>query len=312
MQDDKSGKDKIGTLQDGASAESEANTTAVALVNQSKLVDYLKTIADNRKQEEVDKAKKEERIKKRMQLLSQRLLKEAAERKLMGREDTRRAVASSVAENPKKKRISSKPKAEIVESSSGVIVEIEGAVNVAQEAKPSKKPAPLPRVASLSNYGRKKVESDSDSDTDDSRDDDNSQVQVKKKEAKSPMKGRKGVAESTLSSATYSSNYQARDFADWKRKNSVPQDTKVFCMTGWYPCVKQALLDRGWHFNPEGDSPFADLKWTLKSVDVNQVSDSRSLHSIFTVVLITLLFITGDGVGCVCHISLLSANCCCL
>ena len=58
---------------------------------------------------------------------------------------------------------------------------------------------------------------------------------------------------------------------DWKRKNGVPSDAKVFVMTGWYPCVKNALLERGWYFNSDHDSPFADLKWTLKSVDVNQV-----------------------------------------
>ena len=62
----------------------------------------------------------------------------------------------------------------------------------------------------------------------------------------------------------------ARDFTDWKRKNSVPPESLVFVMTGWYPCVKQALLDRGWYFNPDPTSPHADLKWTLRSMDVAQ------------------------------------------
>lgn len=66
------------------------------------------------------------------------------------------------------------------------------------------------------------------------------------------------------------STVPARDFNDWKRKNRVPVDGKVFCMTGWYPCVKQALLDRGWHFNPDPSSPYFHLKWTLRSLDVNQ------------------------------------------
>mmetsp|Transcript_5079 Transcript_5079/g.7763 ORF Transcript_5079/g.7763 Transcript_5079/m.7763 type:complete len:1548 (-) Transcript_5079:76-4719(-) len=61
---------------------------------------------------------------------------------------------------------------------------------------------------------------------------------------------------------------QARDFADWKKKNAVPSDAKVFCMTGWYPCVKSALLQRGWYFNPDHTSPYCDLKWTLRSSDV--------------------------------------------
>ena len=36
----------------------------------------------------------------------------------------------------------------------------------------------------------------------------------------------------------------ARDFVDWKRKHNVPMDAQVFSMTGWYPCVKDALLQR--------------------------------------------------------------------
>jgi tubulin monoglycylase TTLL3/8 len=61
-----------------------------------------------------------------------------------------------------------------------------------------------------------------------------------------------------------------RDFADWKRKNSVPEEAKVFCMTGWYPCVKAALLKRGWYFNSDSQSSHFDLKWTLRSTDVAQ------------------------------------------
>ena len=62
----------------------------------------------------------------------------------------------------------------------------------------------------------------------------------------------------------------ARDFPDWKRKNNVPPGTaKVFSMTGWYPCVKQALLDRGWYFNPDPSSQYFDLKWSLRSCEVS-------------------------------------------
>lgn len=41
-------------------------------------------------------------------------------------------------------------------------------------------------------------------------------------------------------------------------------------MTGWYLCVKEALLERGWYLNSDPNSPFSDLKWTLRSVDINQ------------------------------------------
>lgn len=43
---------------------------------------------------------------------------------------------------------------------------------------------------------------------------------------------------------------------------------QVFVMTGWYPCVKKALIERGWAQNPDRDSPFFDLKWTLHSQDI--------------------------------------------
>ncbi|CAN0322132.1 unnamed protein product, partial [Ectocarpus sp. 8 AP-2014] len=60
----------------------------------------------------------------------------------------------------------------------------------------------------------------------------------------------------------------ARDFNDWKRKHKVAPETKVFVMTGWYPCVKKALIERGWTQNHDRDSPFFDLKWTLHSQDI--------------------------------------------
>ncbi|CAM9140398.1 unnamed protein product [Ectocarpus fasciculatus] len=60
----------------------------------------------------------------------------------------------------------------------------------------------------------------------------------------------------------------ARDFNDWKRKHKVAPETKVFVMTGWYPCVKKALVERGWTQNHDRDSPFFDLKWTLHSQDI--------------------------------------------
>ena len=61
-----------------------------------------------------------------------------------------------------------------------------------------------------------------------------------------------------------------RDFKDYKRKLGLSKDTKVFCMTGWYPCVKDALLERGWHFNDDRESTFYDLKWTLRSNDIDK------------------------------------------
>jgi tubulin monoglycylase TTLL3/8 len=42
-------------------------------------------------------------------------------------------------------------------------------------------------------------------------------------------------------------------------------------MTGLYPCVKDEFIRRGWYYNTDPDSPFFDLKWTLKSGDIDQV-----------------------------------------
>ncbi|KAJ1451173.1 tubulin-tyrosine ligase family-domain-containing protein [Pelagophyceae sp. CCMP2097] len=64
----------------------------------------------------------------------------------------------------------------------------------------------------------------------------------------------------------------ARDFSDWKRKHGVSANQRVFVITGWYPCVKDALLRRGWAHNEARDSPYFDLKWTLNSIDLSSTA----------------------------------------
>ena len=63
---------------------------------------------------------------------------------------------------------------------------------------------------------------------------------------------------------------EARDFAAWKKRHCLAPDTKVFGITGWYPAIKAALEARNWFYNSDRDSPFFDLKWTLKSDDLKQ------------------------------------------
>ncbi|OWZ08473.1 Tubulin-tyrosine ligase [Phytophthora megakarya] len=58
---------------------------------------------------------------------------------------------------------------------------------------------------------------------------------------------------------------EARDFASWKKRHGVPLDQKVFCMTGWYPVIRQELEKRGWFYNQDRVSPYFDFKWALKS-----------------------------------------------
>ncbi|KAJ0412304.1 hypothetical protein ATCC90586_009494 [Pythium insidiosum] len=64
---------------------------------------------------------------------------------------------------------------------------------------------------------------------------------------------------------------EARDFASWKRRHGVRPEQKVFSMTGWYPVIREELEKRGWFFNADRESPFFDLKWSLKSDDLKGV-----------------------------------------
>ena len=58
---------------------------------------------------------------------------------------------------------------------------------------------------------------------------------------------------------------EARDFATWKKRHGLDSTIKVFSVTGWYPAMKTALEKRGWYHNDDRESPYFDLKWTLKS-----------------------------------------------
>ncbi|ETP54673.1 hypothetical protein F442_00680 [Phytophthora nicotianae P10297] len=64
---------------------------------------------------------------------------------------------------------------------------------------------------------------------------------------------------------------EARDFASWKKRHAVAPDQKVFCMTGWYPVIRDELEKRGWYYNQDRVSPYFDFKWTLKSDDLRGV-----------------------------------------
>ena len=55
----------------------------------------------------------------------------------------------------------------------------------------------------------------------------------------------------------------------WKKKNHLEDDTKIFICTGGYGFLKKSLRKRGWVENKDPSSPCFDLKWTLKSKDIN-------------------------------------------
>jgi tubulin monoglycylase TTLL3/8 len=203
---------------------------------QLKMTNYLNSISEQKKKDELEKKKNEERLLKRKFLLSERVRKEADERKLMVLEDkiiTNNVIVPVIV---KKKNYVAKEKRE-----TKVIIKREikdHSINDSnKENLNSVKCTPEMTEAML--------------------------LRSKLSRAK--------VIES-IDSLSNPGNVPVRDFADWKRKNSVPADGNVFSMTGWYPCVKQALLDRGWYFNPDSASPYFDLKWTLRSIDVCQDS----------------------------------------
>lgn len=70
------------------------------------------------------------------------------------------------------------------------------------------------------------------------------------------------------------------DMATWKKKNRVDNDTKVFIVKGGYGDVKRALKKRGWVQNKDGESPCFDLKYTLKTkdIDVNTIKDHQIVN----------------------------------
>lgn len=68
------------------------------------------------------------------------------------------------------------------------------------------------------------------------------------------------------------------DMKEWKKKNKVDPDTKVFIVKGGYGDVKKALRARGWVENKDKESPCFDFLWTLMTKDV--VHAELSSHQI--------------------------------
>jgi hypothetical protein len=226
---------------------------------QAKLTSYLSGIAEQRKREEMEKKKKEERNKKRIAILSARVLNEAAERKLMQQNDTWRyalsadvtggvAAGASVKAAPAPVVYKPRPPAAPAPTST---VSAASASTAAPTKATSSAATTEPTGAS------KKVKMTSEM----------AEKMVARLQSQSTRAGDSGADDKE--NGNYSA-VPARDFADWKRKNGVPADGLVFAMTGWYPCVKEALLARGWYFNSDPTSPYFNLKWTLRSLEVSQ------------------------------------------
>ena len=59
------------------------------------------------------------------------------------------------------------------------------------------------------------------------------------------------------------------DLKEWKKKHRVEPETKVFVCRGGYGDIKRALKQRGWVENKDGESPCFNLKWTLKTKEID-------------------------------------------
>jgi hypothetical protein len=58
------------------------------------------------------------------------------------------------------------------------------------------------------------------------------------------------------------------DLNEWKKKQRLNPETKVFIILGGYYDLKHSLLERGWIENPDPNSLCFDVKWTLYARDI--------------------------------------------
>lgn len=65
----------------------------------------------------------------------------------------------------------------------------------------------------------------------------------------------------------------AAELAEWKWRRSVPAETKVFSITGNFPGIRSALLDRGWVENEDKTSRLWDFKYALWQRDIGELGE---------------------------------------
>ncbi|CAE7261622.1 TTLL3C [Symbiodinium natans] len=73
--------------------------------------------------------------------------------------------------------------------------------------------------------------------------------------------------------ATSSPRAFQAEMDEWRRRNGVPGDAKVFSITGAFPGVRKALVARGWHENEDRQSPCWDLRYALWQRDLGEMND---------------------------------------
>lgn len=250
--------------------------SVVSKEQQEKLASYLHTLSEQRRKEEQDRKREEDRMRRRAALLSARLLQEAADRKLLLAEgggvvqESRQSNDDDSDEQQQQEAAVSGVLASTpVKGSHKPTAKSNGRKHLTEsisEATPAAAAADHCCTTSSPGTEKKKVKF-----TQDMADKVVSRLHTSKADHQADADKENNNINST-GTLISGCNVPVRDFADWKRKNSVSSDAMVFSMTGWYPCVRDALLGRGWVQNPDINSPHAHLKWTLRSIDVNHDS----------------------------------------
>ena len=233
-----------GAVPNALTEEEKALRREAAKERKNKTALMLAALQEKKQGEAEKKRKKEAALKKRQAILQGRIVAEAAERKTMCLEDQLKyQQLAAMGSGPSRRRASFGNEEELQKKPNNSGGSGGGSSSSKTASASSSSARDTSSKSSISN-----------------RDSDALVSRLKNK----VLRNEEGVALSQTQSVP------PRDYADWRRKNMVPADAKVFAMTGWYPCVKEALLERGWYINSDVDSPYWDLKWTLRSLEVNQ------------------------------------------
>lgn len=73
------------------------------------------------------------------------------------------------------------------------------------------------------------------------------------------------------------------DIDTYRKRNNLDSKTKIFICKGGYGQVKKSLRRRGWFENDDLESPFFDLKWTMKTKDIdhNQIKMHQKVNHFY-------------------------------
>jgi len=79
----------------------------------------------------------------------------------------------------------------------------------------------------------------------------------------------RGAQRSRLEGPKRSKLTLEEEWSTIRREYGIAEGTKMFVMDGSFPGVRDALLDRGWAEHKEIESMCFDLKWTIKTGDID-------------------------------------------